>query len=130
MDWKSKYLKYKNKYIELKQEKEINGGYVRPTQIKIENPNIIKKFFNNYLKLPIIDTEINIKSVSGLNTKKISDINIDNVNGITINKYEGRYEMFIKENNNNDMLRLIIKNEGMTTGLFDELEYNLDLLIE
>lgn len=134
-DWKTKYIKYKTKYIELK--KKFQKGGDQEQKIITEKKDI-RIFFNALLNKNIISPEYDLKSISGNDyNKKLKDIDITNIDKITINYYgyDKHYEIYIKDitqinqfNEQIDTIKIIVKNDGETTKLFNELKQTWDFI--
>lgn len=134
-NWKTKYIKYKTKYIELKKNFQKGGSQ---EQKNITEKKVISVFFNALLNQNIISPEFDLKSVSGYNyNKKLKDIDIANIDKITINyyDYDKNYEIYIKDttqinkfNKQIDTIKIIVKNDGKTTKLFNELKQAWDFI--
>lgn len=134
-NWKTKYIKYKTKYIELKKNFQKGGSQ---EQKNITEKKDIGVFFNALLNQNIISPEFDLKSVSGYNyNKKLKDIDIANIDKITINyyDYDKHYEIYIKDttqinqfNKQIDTIKIIVKNDGETIKLFNELKQAWDFI--
>ncbi len=94
MDYQNKYLKYKNKYFQLKQN--IQSGGNNPNQKEIKDPAQIKVFFRTMLNNNFISGDTILKTISGNLSKPLKDINPNTITYIKINKYDNVSPSFIQ----------------------------------
>jgi hypothetical protein len=134
MSFNNKYLKYKNKYLNLKnqiggaQQKIIGESLQKIITDKIS----INTFFKALLNHPTIinqDLEMSNKNI------KLRDIlyKYQNINQVIINSYiylnPPVYEIYIKYDDTDNFLKLIVRQDNTDTGrLYTELKNSWDFL--
>ena len=126
MSFNNKYLKYKNKYLNLKKQIGGNGQKIITDETKINT------FFKALLNHPnIINQDLEMSN----NKIKIRDIlrEYPNINQVIINSYTYQkpyvYEIYIKYDNTDNFLKLIVRQDDVDTGkLYTELKNSWDFL--
>ena len=126
MDYKIKYIKYKNKYLNLLYQINQMGGSRLVFETKEEIMKIVKHFLNSN----IIDNDVKLSRISNGMGQKLNTIDFNSIVKITINKYDNRFELYLKYDNNDDLLKLIVTKENpKTTKLFDELSGYISMIM-
>ncbi len=92
MDYQNKYLKYKNKYFQLKQYIQFGGN----NQKEIKDLLQIKIFFRTMLNNNIISGDTILKTISGKFSKPLKEIDPNTITYIKINKYDNLSPSFFQ----------------------------------